>query len=179
MSLSYALLALLVDHPNSGYDLNKLFESSIGCFWKATHQQIYRELGRLEDLGWVSAELIPQSGKPDKKRYSVTELGQQALTRWIAEPTEITPVKEEILIKLFVGDRVSSSVLRQQIESQRQQYVERLVFYRSLEAKFFPDTQNLSREERLRWQTLRCGVGYADRWIAWCDEVLEGMKDEG
>ena len=31
----------------SGYELAKTFDSSIGFFWKADHQQIYRELSKL------------------------------------------------------------------------------------------------------------------------------------
>jgi len=176
MSLAYALLALLVDCPGSGYELNKAFETSIGCFWKASHQQIYRELSKLEEWDWVDAEVIPQVGKPDKKIYSVTPLGHQQLTNWVTQSCDIAPIKEEILIKLFVGDRVEPSVLQQHIRHQRQQYEERLALYRIIEAKGFSDVQNLSNVERLRYLTLRCGIRYATSWIEWCDEVLDYLK---
>jgi len=172
MSLSYALLALLIDHPSSGYDLNKAFETSIGCFWKASHQQIYRELAKLESWGWVDVLPVAQAGKPDKKLYRINALGQQELTAWIAQPAEMTPIKEEILVKLFVGDLVAPAVLQAQVKQHRQQYSDLLATYQILEAKWFPDPQALAVAEHFRYLTLRCGIQHATYWIEWCDEVL-------
>jgi DNA-binding PadR family transcriptional regulator len=64
MSLAHAILVSLVDCPSSGYDLAKKFDGSVGFFWQATHQQIYRELHRLQDKGWIDAEVIAQESRP-------------------------------------------------------------------------------------------------------------------
>lgn len=176
MSLSYALLALLSDRPSSGYDLNRAFEKSVGCFWRASHQQIYRELGKLEESGWVDAELISQQGKPDKKIYSITQVGRQHLTTWITRPCDISPVKEEILIKLFVGGLVQPDDLQKQILNHRQQYEERLALYRMIETKGFLNVHQLSVEDHFRYLTLRCGIRDATSWIDWCNEVLEYLE---
>jgi len=48
MSLPHALLTALVERPGSGSELAGRFDRSIAYFWQATHQQIYRELARLE-----------------------------------------------------------------------------------------------------------------------------------
>jgi DNA-binding PadR family transcriptional regulator len=85
MAIAHAILVSLVDCPASGYDLAKQFEASVGFFWRATHQQIYRELTKLEEQGWISAEVISQENRPDKKLYSVTDLGKQQLIEWINE----------------------------------------------------------------------------------------------
>ena len=52
MSTQHALLISLIEKPSSGYDLARRFDKSIGYFWHATHQQIYRELGRMAEMGW-------------------------------------------------------------------------------------------------------------------------------
>ena len=44
MSLAHAVLTSLIEKSSSGYDLARRFDKSIGYFWHATHQQIYREL---------------------------------------------------------------------------------------------------------------------------------------
>ena len=49
MALGDAILACLTERPMTGYELAKTFDSSIGFFWKADHQQIYRELNKLRD----------------------------------------------------------------------------------------------------------------------------------
>ena len=38
MALGDAILACLTEHPMTGYELAKTFDSSIGFFWKADHQ---------------------------------------------------------------------------------------------------------------------------------------------
>lgn len=49
MSLRHALLGLLSERPASGYDLLKLFETSLANAWPATQSQIYTELTKLAD----------------------------------------------------------------------------------------------------------------------------------
>ena len=51
MALAHAILATLMDCPCSGYDLRKRFEGSVGFFWQASFQQIYRELGQARRAG--------------------------------------------------------------------------------------------------------------------------------
>ena len=80
MALEHALLVALREQPATGLDLAKRFEPSIGFFWHATHQQIYRVLGRMDADGWVGVEAVAQAGRPDKKVYAVTPAGASA--RW-------------------------------------------------------------------------------------------------
>jgi DNA-binding PadR family transcriptional regulator len=67
MALEHAILVSLSERAASGLDLTRRFDKSIGFFWSATHQQIYRVLGRMEADGWVTCEVVAQQGRPDKK----------------------------------------------------------------------------------------------------------------
>ncbi|UBF23558.1 PadR family transcriptional regulator [Kovacikia minuta CCNUW1] len=176
MSLAHAMLALLVDCPQSGYDLTKTFEESIGCFWKATHQQIYRELGKLETQGWVHPEIIPQEGRPDKKLYTITEAGKQHLAEWISQPCDTMSIKEELLVKVFVGTLAPLSVIQQQLEQHRQLHLEKLTDYQQIEAEEFKDLENLSIEQNLHYLVLRRGIRYETDWVEWCDEAIALLK---
>ena len=71
MALEHALLVALSEQPASGLDLARRFSRSIGFFWSATHQQIYRVLARTDADGWVTATAVAQTGRPDKKVYAV------------------------------------------------------------------------------------------------------------
>ncbi|WP_237300863.1 PadR family transcriptional regulator, partial [Vibrio anguillarum] len=72
--LNIHLLALLSDHKQStGYDLAKMMSTS--RVWRASHQQIYRQLNKLADDGLLSCHEEPQDGKPDRKVYFLTKLG--------------------------------------------------------------------------------------------------------
>lgn len=50
----------------TGYDLTKLIPNS-------SHQQVYRELGKLQEFGFVSFDVVPQEDKPDKKVYTIVK----------------------------------------------------------------------------------------------------------
>ncbi len=70
MSLPHAILTALLEKPSSGLELARRFDRSIRYFWSATHQQIYRELNKLEQAGLIQARdevVTPQGrGRPMK-----------------------------------------------------------------------------------------------------------------
>src|ERR1700741_196937 len=79
MALGDAILACLTERPMTGYELAKTFDASIGFFWKADHQQIYRELSKLRDRGHVQALEGGQTVKPNKLVYTLGVDGKSAL----------------------------------------------------------------------------------------------------
>ena len=87
MALEHAILVSLAEKSASGYDLARRFDASIGHFWTASHQQIYKVLGRMESDKWVAAHLVAQDGRPDKKVYAITDDGRDELMRWSSKPT--------------------------------------------------------------------------------------------
>jgi len=100
VSLRHAILVLLQDQEASGYDLAREFANSIGLVWNATHQQIYLELGKLNERHMVSFRHVPQEGKPDKKLYSITEDGRQELIRWLKKPAGPARIRDAFMVKV-------------------------------------------------------------------------------
>lgn len=178
MAIAHAILVSLFERPASGYDLGKQFESSVGFFWKATHQQIYRELTKLEEQGWISAEVITQESRPDKKLYSVTELGKQRLIEWMVQPGEPAPVKDDLLVKIFAGYLAPKELMLQELERHRQLHQERLKTYQDIKQRYFSNPQSLSPPNKFRYLTLRKGIGYETDWIAWCEEAIELLQQD-
>lgn len=173
MSLTYAILASLIENSCSGYDLAKRFDGSVGFFWQASHQQIYRELSKLNKLGWINCEAIVQEGRPDKKVYSVTEQGKIQLQEWIAQPSEPMAVKDNLLVKIFSGYVVPEHTLRQELERHRQAHIEKLSTYKDLEQKYFSSPQTFSQSAKYQYLTLRKGICYEQQWVSWCDEAIQ------
>jgi DNA-binding PadR family transcriptional regulator len=173
MALSHAILAVLANRACSGYDLAKQFDGSVGFFWHATHQQIYRELTKLEESGWVDLEVMRQDGKPDRKCYSINAAGEAHLRAWIVQPmTTLEPAKEELLVKLFVGHLVPPVELIQLLQQQRSLHVENLATYESIERENFANSASLSMEMRCQYLTLRAGIHHETGWLAWFDESI-------
>ena len=61
MSLKHGLLGLLNYGPMTGYELDKAFKASLSFFWQAKASQIYRELGTMEQNGWLTSKRIVQT----------------------------------------------------------------------------------------------------------------------
>jgi len=106
VALGDAILACLTERPMTGYELAKTFDASIGFFWKADHQQIYRELTKLRDRGHIQGREVVQSGKPNKLVYTLTPEGRAALKHWAARPSRPASIKDDLLVRLYALDSV-------------------------------------------------------------------------
>jgi DNA-binding PadR family transcriptional regulator len=176
MALSHAILTALNDATCSGYDLAKKFDGSVGFFWNASHQQIYRELTKLEELGYIAATAIHQANRPDKKNYVVTVTGQDYLRAWIAQPSTVAYPKDELLVKLFAGELVDANILLRELEHHRIQHQDRLNTYHSIEQQIFPHLEQLSLARRYQYLTLRQGIRLETAWLDWCTEVIGAIE---
>lgn len=180
MSLTYAILSVLVSTPSSGYDLAKRFnssvEGSVGFFWSASFQQIYRELNRLEEKEWLQAESVQQENRPDKRIYAVTALGEQQLCQWIAESEEIAPIKDDLLVKLYAGHLVPLQTIMVKLEAHRLQHQQRLAIYEQIRSQHFKNPQALSKTLKFQYMTLLRGIHYETGWLDWYDEIMLLLK---
>ena len=171
MALAHTILSLLSESALSGYDVSKKFDEGIGCYWKASQQQVYRELGKMEGQGWVDFETIFQEGKPNKKVYRITDQGWQELMRWYANPTELTQIREDLLVKVRIGYKMPREFLIKELRHRRQLHLDQLTFYREKEAHF-KSMSNPSLDMQFKYLTLQRGITYEVSWIEWCDSVL-------
>ena len=178
MALTHTILAALSIEPLSGYDLSKRFAEHSGCFWRATVQQIYRELAKLEDQGMITCETIPQHGRPDKKLYSINDFGREHLREWIAQPSEPTPIREDLLVKVLAGHLVPRPVILEELERRRQVHLQQLSIYQELEHWRCENLHKLPIEDQCFCLTLRRGIRYEIDWVAWCDEAIQLLSEK-
>ncbi|WP_317441800.1 PadR family transcriptional regulator [Streptomyces collinus] len=202
MALEHAILVSLLEKPGSGYELARRFERSIGYFWTATHQQIYRVLKRMEDDGWVDARAVPQQGRPDKKEYSVADLGRAALSSWLHDPIEPESVRHDLAVKIRGAAFDDPAALVHEVERHRQAHRDRLARYRAGEARDFaapgsaapgsaaaganaPEASAAGpsappdAERELQHVVLRGGIAYERMMIDWLDDVLATLAGFG
>ena len=129
--ITYGILGLLAFWgPLSGYDIKHLFDHTLAPMWGAAHSQIYKELRRMNDLGWVDMEREEQDSRPDRKVYSITEKGNDALRRWHAQPPEVFQLRDELLLKVLFGTFASSGDLAQNLRAGIANHEMRLHQYR-------------------------------------------------
>src|ERR687892_2627242 len=100
-TLGYAILGLLSREDLSGYDLTQRMAGRVGYFWSAKHSQIYPELAKLADGGYVTHSVVEQRERPDKKVYEVTAEGLDALREWVTRPPVPRPTRDELTLKTY------------------------------------------------------------------------------
>ncbi len=109
-SSSDILLGLLAIEPMSGYDLGMTIRASVGHFWSESHGQIYSNLKA--GCGMCDCKnRTPQRQARSGRIYSVTRKGQDRLAKWLAVPPQPEIPRNELLLKLFFGDKVPAEVL--------------------------------------------------------------------
>lgn len=99
VSLRFAALGLLAQHPGSGYDLLKRFEQSMANVWPATQSQLYSELNRLADSGLIEVTAV---GPRSRKVYQVTTAGRAELRRWLTDSSDDAPLRRPDLLRVFL-----------------------------------------------------------------------------
>ena len=148
MALGDAILACLTERPMTGYELAKTFDASIGFYWKANHQQIYRELTKLRDRGHVQGREVVQSGKPNKLVYTLTSEGRAALRHWAARPSIPASIKDDLLVRLYALDSVDIDPLRADLMARLEHHRDRCARYERILDKRFPRRNRLAGRYR-------------------------------
>jgi DNA-binding PadR family transcriptional regulator len=182
VALPHAILVSLCEQAGSGYELAHRFDRSIGYFWAATHQQIYRTLKTMEEDGWVSVTPVAQQGRPDKKVYAVSDAGRAELARWIAEPLSgrgssvAVNRTRDIAVKIRGAEYGDIDAVRAQVAALRAERAELLDTYRGFEKRQFPDPTALTGGALHQYLVLHGGIRAEEGAIDWLDEVATAME---
>src|SRR3954471_15985832 len=99
VSLRYALLGMLAAQPSTGYELARRFDSSMSNAWYASHSQIYPELAKLEQAGFLE---VVGEGARRSRTYGITEAGRTALRDWLVESEPNRAQRNETTIRWFL-----------------------------------------------------------------------------
>ena len=178
--LKHGILGLINNGDKTGYEIMTVFRDSLNHFWTAQTSQIYRELQAMEKAGWISRTHVPQTGKPDKNVFSITEAGREELLRWLRDDGLPTGFKNPFLMKIFFMGELPVE--------------ESIAFFETFRNDtVFPDegmrasaNVDLYRqvidhpEKALYWKlTIEFGRRYERmqrEWCEWCIQELKGLQ---
>lgn len=182
MSLKHGILGLLTYGSMTGYELMKVFNESLSFFWKAQTSQIYRELESIEQKGWVTSQLIQQSDKPNKKVFTLTVEGKEALVKWLDghSLSKVMNIRDEMTLRVFFSGC-----------SDYKKLVEELLEYKSLNEIFYNGLEKVESEldiradyigkpeEKIYWlMAIKRGKLNAKANMDWVDECLVIIENE-
>jgi DNA-binding PadR family transcriptional regulator len=159
----------------TGYELAKTFDTSIGFFWRADHQQIYRELTRLRDRGHVQGREVVQSGKPNKLVYTLTSEGRAALRQWAARPSRPASIKDDLLVRLYALDSIDMPPMRADLMARLEYHRDRFSRFEHILKKRFAHGVASSADTG-KLLVLRMGLRYERAVVEWCEEALDTLS---
>lgn len=176
MALAEAILVCLTDRPMSGYDLAKTFDASIGFFWRASHQQVYRELARLRDRDLVNSAEIEQRGKPNRILHTITKAGEEVVHQWSLKPCKMPSVKDELMVKLYALENINIPSLREQLGVRLDQHHAKIFAYYRIKEKFY-DGHDLNIAQKGKLIALTMGISNEQQIIRSLETALVMLQD--
>ncbi|HEY1147768.1 MAG TPA: PadR family transcriptional regulator [Pseudoduganella sp.] len=174
MSLPHALLTSLCERAGSGSELARRFDKSIGYFWHATHQQIYRELARLEQAGWIES-LPAETGRGRKRAYRVLPAGVAELKRWIGESEGPRHLRDALMVRLRAEAAVGPAGLQEEMKRHLAMHEERLALYRSFETRDFATGAD-TKARQLHYLLLKGGIAMEEQAIELAREAIRILE---
>ncbi|MFF5084442.1 PadR family transcriptional regulator [Actinoplanes sp. NPDC000266] len=177
MSLRHAVLAALSQGEASGYELAKRFDVAVADYWSATPQQLYRDLEKLERDGLVAARVVEQRRRPNKRVFTLTAAGRQALREFVREPAKPAAIRDEFLVKLQAGNAEDVDALIAAAEARLTRSREKLARYEQLRERL--EGQPADQRGDGPFLTLMAGIMYEQQNIRWTGLVLERLRGAG
>jgi DNA-binding PadR family transcriptional regulator len=166
-AVTWAVLGLLVQRPRSGYEVKQAVDRAIRHFWAASYGQIYPELRRLEEAGWIAGGA---SGARAKRVYRATKRGEQALTDWLHGAETRIELRDESLLRLFFADTLPEGEAIGLVRARRDGYAGMLAYLRSLDdGSGVPDPPYIDLV--YRW-----GLDYCEWGIEWCNRQERRLR---
>jgi PadR family transcriptional regulator, regulatory protein AphA len=82
----YAILGMLLEGPNTGYEIKAFMGRSTVYFWRESDSTIYPMLKVLAKEGKVLSKIV-YVGKKKKEVFSITKTGRAEFNAWFESPT--------------------------------------------------------------------------------------------
>jgi DNA-binding PadR family transcriptional regulator len=180
MSLDYAILGFLNYQPFSGYELKKMFDSSVRHFWTADQSQIYRTLTRLAGEGLAEVEHVAQSSRPDRKVYHITPAGREAFLQWLRGPFPVQEPRSGPLVQVFFSAQLSDDEIVEKFQMAAEIFRTLLARYEQVSEMAAETFQKIpSAREHYFWLlTLDLGWRTMRTQLEWAEEVIAFVQSQ-
>ncbi len=154
LSPEYALLGLLAQQSDHGYELHQRLVNALGHIWHISQSQVYNILKRLEAKGDIIGEIQPQEKLPDRRFYSLTPTGRARFEAWLETPTRpsVRAIRVEFLTRLYFINQSNRETLESLFQNQEQELRRGVMRLERLRASLPPEQvfNRLSLDLRIR-----------------------------
>jgi DNA-binding PadR family transcriptional regulator len=171
-------------NPSTGYDLKKLLDKE-GRFMRQRTplSQIYNTLKRMAEKGWLTYEVEPVDGKPDRKVYSVTPQGFSVFLDWLTAPHKpgFRFQEREVLNKIFFSCFTDDQTILQHLRTE-------LAYRKKQVSTFRPRNRTVAvsptcgvdpeRLQAIVELTHQYGADAVDQYIDWLETAIDFFEDQ-
>lgn len=172
-TLGYAILSILGRKPCSGYQLATHLE----VLWPAKHSQIYPLLTKMEQNGLLVFEHVEQTGKPDKKVFSITDKGREALGTWIATTPADPILRDEFLIKMYSMWMTDENRAKELIQERITKLEQKIAFREEKIASVEKEHMEVTSKHFGRYVLLSRSNFLDKEEVSWCHWVLKLVEN--
>lgn len=180
--VEYVILAGLVRKPRSGYDLSRWMQRETSHYFAVGHNRIYPALSELERDGLVMHEVMPSDRGPERKVFSITEAGRDALLSWVDSPPVERQVRDEQLAKVLCYGFLPTERALARLQEVKALHEEKLAryegYWRELEVELREGKISDGAYLGTRL-TLRRGIGAERSYVEWCEEAVKMFSEPG
>jgi DNA-binding PadR family transcriptional regulator len=170
MSLRHGLIGLLArEGPLTGYELTKAFDRSVNFLWHAVPGQIYPELSRLADAGFIRQTSIGPRGA---KRFEATEEGIAELRRWITDVEPARGIRNETLLRVFFTYLVDPADAEALLRREADEYRRRLAILE----RFAAEPSAAKPSERASVLTVDAGIRTNRALVEWAEAAIDQIR---
>ena len=171
-AVTWAVLGLLALGPRSGYDIKRAVDRSIRHFWAASYGQIYPELKKLEEAGWIAGKDADR-GARSRRVYRLTARGRRELDGWLHGYETRIELRDESLLRLFFADTLPPGEALGLLAARREGYRMMLAYLQGL------DDGSGEEDPPFVHLVYRWGLDYCEWGIAWCDRQERRLRRSG
>ena len=168
-AVTWAVLGLLALGPRSGYDIKRAVDRSIRHFWAASYGQIYPELKRLEEAGWVGGKDADRGGRA-RRVYRITAQGRRELEGWLHGHDTRIEMRDESLLRLFFADVLPRDEALGLLAARREGYRMMHAYLQSL------DDGSGVEDPPFVDLVYRWGLDYCEWGIEWCNRQERRLR---
>jgi DNA-binding PadR family transcriptional regulator len=130
MDVRTLCLGILTKGEATGYEIKKILETKYSHFFDASYGSIYPALNKLTKDGLITRVTTPQSGRPDKKVYSISAAGRMAFLDALQTLPGPDRVRSEFLAVMAFAELLPARHLSLLLD-------QRIAQYETLIAEFF------------------------------------------
>jgi DNA-binding PadR family transcriptional regulator len=163
-----AVLGLVGLGFKTGYTIKQATEDFLSVVWRESYGNLYPVLKQLVEEGRLQVHQEGDLGRPPRQVHALTESGEEELGRWLEEPGELEPPRQEILLKILVAAESRPEAALRQVLNLRAQLTVQLEELRKRKVE--------GKAERL---AAEYGLAVAEAQAAWCERVLEELVERG